>query len=587
MHDPGMRGSGDTVTRRPRWAWVRRVGLAALLSGGIWLASTSLPVTEDDPLVQVRADAAAAVQALEDGDLVALDRHLAARRGQPDFAYFFAAQVTPLALGDALATVAGPDETEPLAAGIDPDAYEMQLVDLAGILALATYGTGERALSPSWTGGFISATTYPAELAGGTITAPGPDALLRAKQDVANKRNLLLLLSRGSWSTEFLEAVTDAYWEFDQEEGDAAWPDGRLDGAKYAPAPNGSYLTDGMLALIAALTANPSASNWAFTDFQPGTEVIEGSDHAVGKFTHHLLFEHHFPDASNGETVGMTAVLTALSSAIDATGTGEGPDDSSRAAQDSIALQALADDLSGEDGCSWNPGDYWKCAQTVAHAVGDWVQHWGHLVLDVLTLATFLPPPFTIVGVLAAAANATWYAIEGDYVMAGLSLAAAVPGLAYTKVAKGAEAAAEAKGGAKAVARLRAAAAQSTVVARASSKFRVPLTFQDLRSQPVTADYLRNRPYVPVSTRRIVEERAPKTAAGDFTDPNTGQVLRKGEYELGHKAGSEYRCIKAKALAEVWSLQELLDYVKNPDLYQIEGINSNRSRKYEAVVCAI
>ena len=87
---------------------------------------------------------------------------------------------------------------------------------------------------------------------------------------------------------------------------------------------------------------------------------------------------------------------------------------------DSVVLQALAKELTQKSGCSWNPLDYWHCAVAVAEAVWHWIQHWGHLVLDILSLATFIPPPFTVIGVAAAATNATWYAIEGDYVAAGL-----------------------------------------------------------------------------------------------------------------------------------------------------------------------
>ena len=124
----------------------------------------------------------------------------------------------------------------------------------------------------------------------------------------------MLLLSRGYWSTEFLEAITDAYWEFDRDEGDDAWPGVESDDAKYAPAPTGTYLTDGILALTAALTANPEASTWAFTGFHPGTETVtyDDDDHAIGKFTHYL-FEHGFPGGSDEGSVGIASSVTHCS----------------------------------------------------------------------------------------------------------------------------------------------------------------------------------------------------------------------------------------------------------------------------------
>jgi hypothetical protein len=189
-----------------------------------------------------------------------VDELLAANRGQADFAYYFTSKVTPRALGDALATVAGTSKSTPLKADVDTKAYELALTDLAGTLALATYGTGDRALPRSWTDDFISATTTPETLYGEDGDGAGSPAQERVDQDAANKQNLLLLLSRGYLSTGFLNAVTAAYWEFDRDEGDDAWPGATLDDAAYAPAPNGSYLTDGILALAAALTANPAGS---------------------------------------------------------------------------------------------------------------------------------------------------------------------------------------------------------------------------------------------------------------------------------------------------------------------------------------
>jgi hypothetical protein len=145
---------------------------------------------------------------------------------------------------------------------------------------------------------------------------------------------------------------------------------------------------------------------------------------------------------------------------------------------DSLVLQGLAKSIHSGSGCSWNPLDYAHCALALAEAVWHWAQHWGHSVLDILTLATFAPPPIDAVGVSAAATNATWYAIDGDYAEAGLSLAAALPGLAFTRIAKGAkvaEAAADAAVGAKAL----DAQAQ---VAKAASELRAGVVVQDARA---------------------------------------------------------------------------------------------------------
>jgi len=136
---------------------------------------------------------------------------------------------------------------------------------------------------------------------------------------------------------------------------------------------------------------------------------------------------------------------------------------------DSVVLQALAH----ESGCSWDPRDYLNCAKAVAEAVWHWIQHWGHLVLDILSQATFAPPPFSVVGIAAAATNATWYAIDDDYGMAGLSLAAAVPGLAFVKIAKGVKAGVAAEKGATAAAQAEKAAEKSAEVAKAARASRL------------------------------------------------------------------------------------------------------------------
>ena len=568
-------------TRRLRLL-MARAGLALCVVAGLVVASTQLPFLKD-PLAEVRAEARSAIQALEAGDLLALDRQLAANRGQADFAHFFTSQAAPRTLGDALASVAGESQEAPLKADVDAHAYDIALTDLAGTLGLATFGTGDRSLPAEWTDDFITATTTPEALYSNEADSSGDPGQDRVDQDQANKQNLLLLLSRGYWSTEFLEAVTDAYWQYDHDKGDDAWPGTSIKNAKYAPAPTGHYLTDGVLALTAALTANPEASAWAFTAFQPGTEKIAGSDYAIGKFTHYLLFEHRYPESSDGENLGMTATLTALSSAIDATSGTRVADASSASTapndigpmHDSVVLQALAKELNEKSGCSWNPLDYWHCAVDVAEAVWHWIQHWGHLVLNILSLATFVPPPFTVIGMAAAATNATWYAIDGDYASAGLSLAAAVPGLAFGKIAKGVKAGAAAE----------KAAAEADNVANAANEIRATVGAESRMARVVTAEDVRVRPNLWSTTKAKIWEGAEKDSAGRPIDPNTGKAI-DGPFDYGHKPGYEWRCAKAKALSLGWTLQELTNYFNDPTHYQIEDRVSNRSHQYESDVCA-
>jgi len=555
------------------------------------------PHGSDHP-VTVRTEAAAAVESLQAGDLTALEQQLSSNRGRRDFAYYFTSQTTPRELGDALSSVAGSDE--PLKAGVDPHAYEMALTDLAGVLSLATHGTGSRALPTTWTEEFAVATTTPSELYDSTGA--------RADQDMANKQNLLLLLSRGHWSIDFLKAITAAYWDYDHAKRNDAWPSAKVKDAKYAPAPNGKYLTDGVLALTAALTANPEASGWAFTQFQPGTETVkyDDTDHPIGKFAHYLFFDHKFPGADDGKAVGMTATLTALSSAIEASGETAkqadlGPSVGPRA--DSQILQAYVKSAQDREGCSWNPLDYGHCVVDVAGSMWRWIRHWGHLVLDILAVVSstvagvavvLVPPPFgeaiaggaENVAVTAASLNATWYVIEGDYASAGLSLAAAVPGLGFARIAKYFKTGIRAEEGAAAAARAERAGADADDVAKAAKEIRAAAGAEAKLDQVVTVEYLASRPSFRPSTVDQVRAKA-KTRDGYLVDPNSKRLVPPSEVEIGHKPGYEARCLVEKALREGMTRRQYLDLWNNPDYLQLEGDAENRSHKYEAKVCAV
>lgn len=532
--------------RGPRW-WAAASILALLLVAGVVVVVPPGPF-KGETYERELADAASAIETLNDGDLAATEQQLAANRGNPDFAYFFTSQVTPRSLGDALGTFGGEGEEVPFETGEGAEAYELVLTDLAGVTSLATHGTGDRALPASWTSEFATATTDPTRLYGTISRSSSEEETLRVHQDAANKQNLLLLLSRGYWSTDFLMEVTTAYWEFDRDNPGTGWPGATLDDAKYAPAPNGGFLTDGVLALTAALTANPAASAWAFTDFQPGRQPIDGSDSAIGKFTHYLLFEHQFPETADAESIGMTATLTALSSAVDANGGASAIPDGLQAAliwdwpdqlgplRDALILRSLAREATGENGCSWDPRDYWKCAKAAGEAVLHWVQRWGHSVLDVLSLATFAGPPFTVVGVAAAATNATWYAIEGDYAMAGLSLAVVVPALAFVKIAKGVKTAVVAEKGAKAATQVEQAAKRSADVAKRASLWR-PKPWRDCNAVGAGGLSLRYGNGWTKAQRRAAEEKV----KAYYDAARRGELRKTVSQRSGTSAGSRYK----------------------------------------------
>lgn len=556
-------------SKRLRWIVFTLVAALAVSATGLFAFR--------DHLWGERAAARSAFQALEAGDLLTVGDELAANRGQRDFAYFFASEVTPREIGDALATVAGESRTEPLDGWVDTHWYELLLTDLAGTLGLATFGREDRALPDTWASDFSLAMTEPTVLYGTDDGESDEDAEWREQQDTANRSNLLLLLSRGYWSTDFLKTITRDFYNLDQRKANQAWPIADPSAQiGFAPAPNGVYLTDGILALTAALTANPVASQWAFTKFIPGSTEIAGTDYSVGKFTHFLLFEHKFEESLETGTLGMTAALTALSSAIDSAaylteaepGADVVPSDQEVQLREDVAtLNALVQDLTADRECTWNPLDYGHCLAIAAQAVWQWIMQWGHVVLELLTFTTFAPFPFSIIGVAAATSNATWYAIESDYASAGLSLAAAVPGLAFTTIAKAVKAGKTAE----------KAAANSDEIARAAALSRD------------AAPYVAGRMNPSMAVKNQVLDAAPKTKAGYFIDPNTGQPVPpvKGSYHVGHKPGFEWRCIESMAKRKGWTMGQLREFVNNPDLYQIEDPSSNMSRRFEAETCAI
>ena len=90
-----------------------------------------------------------------------------------------------------------------------------------------------------------------------------------------------------------------------------------------------------------------------------------------------------------------------------------------------------------------------------------------------------------------------------------------------------------------------------------------------------------NRPYIRIAVRQEVENRAEKNEKGQFLDANTHQPI-EGKYDLGHKAGHEFRTEVRKAEEENLTQAEFNERMNNPNLYQIEDPSNNRSHQFEA-----
>jgi len=94
----------------------------------------------------------------------------------------------------------------------------------------------------------------------------------------------------------------------------------------------------------------------------------------------------------------------------------------------------------------------------------------------------------------------------------------------------------------------------------------------------IGGDATKNRVKLRKSTKDKIIEAAPKTDDGKFIDPNTLEPIN-GPYDIGHKTGEEWRKIMHQEKGS--SRKEVLNIENNPELYQIENRNTNRSHKYE------
>lgn len=417
----GPRPDNDRPTRRrPRRSiWLLAGALALALVVGLAGGWDRRSRGHDEETI-AREQAVRAITGVREGELAELGTQLASLRGRSSFAYYFARGVSAEQLGVAL-SAAAPDRSRDARAGMDEPTYELFLTDLAGTLGLASRGSGEHALPRSWAVKFVRA-ALPTAGQGGA--GGGDPARAAAAQ------NLLILLSRGSWSLDFLKVATEAFYGQDQLADGRAWPAPRVEGALYAPSTEGSYLTDGVVALVAALTSNPEAARWAFSEFRPGTVSVTlgGEKTEVGRFTDYLFFEHRFPEVG-GRSAGMTAALTALGAASGAVP--ERSEELGTPSSDSLVLARIGKSAAPEsDGTLL--AKVWNAAKRLVSTVVGWVRRWGHDLLDVL--ANTIPPLSTA----AAAVSATWYALEGDFLNAGLLAAAVIPGAALAvKAAKG------------------------------------------------------------------------------------------------------------------------------------------------------
>lgn len=330
---------------------------------------------------QAREKARRAARLLEypsPDDVHELNGLLAAYGDDPYFAHEFALRSNPRQYAE---LIRGLTTYEELPGYLTKQDYDGLLTGLANTVSLAERGTGDLAMSPDWRRELAELTVMP--------QFHGDEEQLRRDDD--NRPALWLLLSRGHWSTGFLQDVTTRLAAADKA-GYLWFPPA----CRYiAITPDEKRFMDPMVALMGALVNNPEAAHWAFT--QGGTTQVpfpkdgEGATGPVQSFLHDLFTDHRFTDEEHGPQTVLLAMRAAMMW------------------QDDPLIADSAANL--------------KKSMEQQKQVWDekpWYAKWGHTILDVLGLIPLIGDP-------ADAVSAAWYSAEGDWLDAGLSAASLIP----------------------------------------------------------------------------------------------------------------------------------------------------------------
>ncbi|MEO8378866.1 MAG: RHS repeat-associated core domain-containing protein, partial [Acidobacteriota bacterium] len=91
------------------------------------------------------------------------------------------------------------------------------------------------------------------------------------------------------------------------------------------------------------------------------------------------------------------------------------------------------------------------------------------------------------------------------------------------------------------------------------------------------------RPKMRQGTRQTVLNRAPKTATGDYLDPNNPSLIipQEGPFDLGHIPGTEWWRTQEWARTQNRSREDVIVNQDNPKIFRVEDPSSNRSHRHE------
>lgn len=262
--------------------------------------------------------------------------------------------------------------------------YETMLTAMGQLFGLASRGTGELDLGPDWRNHFVQEMTAPKFRGDPNATASYDDFDQREN----NRTALWLLLERGQWSTDFLKLTTQRVIGLDRNGGSALVSP--KPGYEWALEPNGTYAADPVKSLMLALAHNPDAARWAFTQGDNTSVSLNGNQVPVNSFLHRVLLDHHYRDEGD-QSVAMLALQAAING--------------NKKSPIALDVRAISDSLA-EQKAQWD--------------AMPWYKKWGHTILDVVGM-------IPIIGDIANVPNTAWYALEHDWVNAGVTAAGMIP----------------------------------------------------------------------------------------------------------------------------------------------------------------
>ena len=234
------------------------------------------------------------------------------------------------------------------------------------------------------------------------------------------------------------------------------------------------------------------------------------------------------------------------------------------------------------DGLFMNEIGGWLGGKLGSNAIIDTMARHADRVINstqnTLTAASFFP----VLGKAADIASSVISAADGDYTGAGMmavggaagKLAAKAKGLLNVADA-GADASKIVKEGAEQIKKN-----SDAVVTTARETSEQTLKKVD-EVAPAANSATANRVKPRKATVEGVDANQPRNAAGEMVDPNSGQPLKPGEIDLGHKPGQEWKKRKAMNEEKGSTRKEVIEAENDPELYHWEDRSSNRSHQHE------